>query len=104
MRRVRTVLAVGLAALILTTAGCGRERPHQVKLGIEQIASIASEASLMADDLARGRTKTTFVRVHGEELSAQAQHEAEKRNDDPVMPGERKPIGQAIQLAASIGG
>ena len=40
----------------------------------------------MADDLARGRTKTTFIRVHGGELSAQAQHEAEKLNDDPVAP------------------
>jgi hypothetical protein len=101
---VRRLLALGLGALIVAAAGCGHERPHQVKLGIEQIGSIGSEASLLADDVARGRTKTTFVRVHGEELSAQAQHEAEKLNDDPVAASMRRTIRQAIQLAASIGG
>lgn len=85
-------------------AGCGKERRHQVQLGIQQLASIASEGSLMADDLARGRTKTTFIRVHGEELSSQAQHEAEKLNDDPVTPDLHRPVQQAIQLASSIGG
>lgn len=58
----------------------------------------------MAEDLARGRTKTTFVRVHGAELSAQAEHEAEKLNDDPVAPELKMPIEEAIKLAADIGG
>ncbi len=58
----------------------------------------------MADDLARGRTKTTFVRVHGAELSAQAEHEAEKLNDDPVAPELKAPIHQAIELSADISG
>lgn len=58
----------------------------------------------MADGLARGRTKTTFVRVHGAELSAQAEHEAEKLGDDPVSPDLKRPIQVAIQLAADIGG
>ena len=58
----------------------------------------------MANDVARGRTKTTFVRVHGAELSAQAQHEAEKLNDDPVAVGLRSPVETAITLASDIGG
>jgi hypothetical protein len=58
----------------------------------------------MADDLARGRTKTTFVRVHGAELSAQAEHEAEKLSDDPVAPGLKRPIRAAITLSSDIGG
>jgi hypothetical protein len=58
----------------------------------------------MAEDLARGRTKTTFVRVHGEELSAQAEHEAEKLNDDPVSPGLRASVKAAIKLSTDIGG
>ena len=58
----------------------------------------------MADDLRRGRTKTTFVRVHGEELSSQAQHEAEKLNDDPVSPDLRGRIQRAIKLASDVGG
>ena len=58
----------------------------------------------MADDVARGRTKTTFVRVHGDELSAQAQHEAEKLNDDPVSPDLQSRIKPAVKLAVEIGG
>ena len=58
----------------------------------------------MADDLARGRTKTTFVRVHGEELSAQAEHEAEKLNDAPVDPALHARIQKAIGLSSEIGG
>jgi hypothetical protein len=58
----------------------------------------------MADDVARGRTKTTFVRVHGAELSAQAEHEAEKLSDDPVAAGLKRPIQSAITLSSDIGG
>jgi hypothetical protein len=75
-----------------------------VQAGIKQLASISAEGALMADDLARGRTKTTFVRVHGAELSAQAEHEAEKLSDDPVAPALKKPIRAAITLSSDIGG
>ena len=57
----------------------------------------------MADDVARDRTKTTFVRVHGEELSSQAQHEAEKLNDDPVSPDLHRSVQSAIKLAGDVG-
>jgi len=58
----------------------------------------------MAHDLARGRTKTTFVRVHGEELSSQVEHEAEKLNDAPVDPALHDRIERAIGLASEVGG
>jgi hypothetical protein len=102
---VRRALALAsVAALGWALGGCGRETNHDVRSAIEQIASISSEGSLMADDLARGRTKTTFVRVHGEELSSQAEHEAEKLNDAPVDPALHARIDKAIGLASEIGG
>ena len=91
-------------AFALPLASCGKETNHDVRVSIEQIASIASEGSLMADDLARGRTKTTYVRVHGEELSSQAEHEAEKLNDAPVDPALHARIDKAIGLSSEIGG
>jgi hypothetical protein len=100
-RAVALAVAVALGA---TPAGCGRETNHDVRVSIEQISSIGSEGSLMADDLARGRTKTTYVRVHGEELSSQAEHEAEKLNDAPVDPALRERIDKAIGLSSEIGG
>src|SRR5882762_4025509 len=102
VRRALTVLLC--LSAVVPLASCGRAGRHGVHAGIEQLASISAEGALMAGDLARGRTKTTFVRVHGAELSAQAEHEAEKLNDDPVAPDLRSPIKAAIKLAADIGG
>jgi hypothetical protein len=102
---VRRAAALAAAlALGAAPAGCGRETNHDVRVSIEQISSIASEGSLMADDLARGRTKTTYVRVHGEELSSQAEHEAEKLSDAPVDPALHERIDKAIGLSSEIGG
>ncbi len=94
---VLTILATSLTA-------CGRASSTGVRAGIKQLASISAEGALMADDVARGRTKTTFVRVHGAELSAQAEHEAEKLNDDPVTQKLDQPIHRAIELSADISG
>jgi hypothetical protein len=93
-----------LVAVVVAIGGCGREGRQGVRAGIQQLASISAEGALMADDLARGRTKTTFVRVHSEELSAQAEHEAEKLNDAPVSPSLRAPVKAAIKLSSDIGG
>jgi hypothetical protein len=100
--RHAAALAVALAISVL--AGCGNETNHDVRVSIEQISSIASEGSLMADDLAHGRTKTTYLRVHGEELSSQAEHEAEKLNDAPVDPALHERVDKAIGLSSEIGG
>jgi len=97
MRRVLAALL--LVPVTISIGACGRAGKQ-----VEQLASIAAEGALMAGDVARGRTKTTFVRVHGAELSAQAEHEAEKLNDDPVAPSLKASIEVAITLASDIGG
>ena len=58
----------------------------------------------MADDLVRQRTTTTFIRVHGGELSEQALHEAEKLNDDSIPRDLKRRALAAITLASEIGG
>jgi hypothetical protein len=102
MRR-RTAAPV-VVCLAITVVACGRAGSTGIRAGIEQLGSISAEGALMADDLARGQTKTTFVRAHGAELSAQAEHEAEKLNDDPVAPKLKQPIRTAIELSADISG
>jgi hypothetical protein len=98
--------AVLLIAVVLASplVGCGRETNHDVRASIEQISSISAEAAIMADDLERGRTKTTYFRVHGEELSAQAEHEAEKLSDAPIDPALHDRVEKAIGLSAEISG
>jgi hypothetical protein len=100
----RLLAVLVFVALATALTACGRASSTGVQAGIKQLASISAEGALMADDLARGRTKTTFVRVHGAELSAQAEHEAEKLNDDPVAPKLKQPIHTAIELSADISG
>jgi hypothetical protein len=104
-RRVSLTLIVLLlvAALAASVSGCTSETPHEVRLTIEQLGSIAGEGSLMADDVARARTKVTFVRVHGEELSAQAQHEAEKLRDASLADELKGRAKDAIALSSDIG-
>src|SRR5215210_539662 len=102
MSRIVGVLVV--VALGAAPAGCGRETRHDVRASVLQIASISAEGALMADDLSKGHTKTTFVRVHGEELSSQAQHEAEKLNDAPVSPAIDGRVQRAVELAGDVGG
>jgi hypothetical protein len=102
---VQRASAIALAVVVAALAGgCGRETNHDVRVSIEQISSIASEGALMAGDVARDRTKNTYVRVHGEELSSQAEHEAEKLNDAPIDPALRSRVEKAIGLAGEIGG
>jgi hypothetical protein len=101
--RAATALAL-LATLAVPLSGCGREARDDIRQSVQQIASISSEGALIADDVAAGRTKTTFVRVHGDDLSSQAEHEAEKLNDDPVAPDLKARIQHAIKLASNIGG
>jgi hypothetical protein len=93
-----------LVALAACLGGCGLDHRQQVRVGIQQLTSIAAEGALMADDLAKGRTTTTFIRVHGNELSAQAEHEAEKLNDDSIPRGLETRAKIAIALASDIGG
>lgn len=72
VKRVSSLLSA--IAVAISFGACGRVGTHGVRAGIEELASISAEGALMAGDVARGRSKTTFVRVHGSELSAQAQH------------------------------
>lgn len=102
---MRIVNGVVVAAVLAAACGgCGRETRHDVRASVQQIVSISAEGALMADDLSKGRTKTTYVRVHGEELSSQAQHEAEKLNDAPVSPEIDGRVRRAIELAGDVGG
>jgi hypothetical protein len=104
MMQARPFVFSLMIVLAAAFSACGRASSTGVRAGIEQLASISAEGSLMADDVARRRSKVTFVRVHGDELSAQAEHEAEKLNDDPVAPKLKHPIHEAIELSADISG
>jgi hypothetical protein len=81
MRRGCVALAV-LAGLAVPLSGCGGPiQPDELARSIETLESTAAEGALLADDVARDRTKATFARAHARDLGDVVQHEAEKLND-----------------------
>lgn len=98
--RGRALLTAALAlALACALSGCGELKVDELTRGVKTLRSIAAEGALMADDVARDRTKATFVRVHGAELSDAASQEAEKLNDSRRPAKLDHAVRRAIQIA-----
>jgi hypothetical protein len=103
-----------LAGLVLAAAvcfcGCGGPiQPDELKRSIQTLESTAAEGALLADEVARDRTKATFARAHARELGETVDHEAEKLNDaeaepeDGVAPAKVKAIELADRISAALG-
>jgi hypothetical protein len=81
-RMGRRVLLAVLGVMAAALGGCGGPiTPGELSRSIETLESTAAEGALLADDVARDRSKATFVRVHARDLSDVVVHEAEKLND-----------------------
>ena len=82
MVRRSITLAVLLAGAAASLSGCGGPiTPGELSRSIQTLESTAAEGALLADDVARDRTKATFARVHARDLGDVVVHEAEKMND-----------------------
>jgi hypothetical protein len=82
MVRRSITLAVLLAGAAASLAGCGGPiTPGELSRSIQTLESSAAEGALLADDVARDRTKAAFARVHARDLGDVVTHEAEKLND-----------------------
>jgi hypothetical protein len=108
MRR-RAFAGVMLAGA-LWLAGCGGPMTaDELSRSIQTLESTAAEGALLADEVARDRTKATFARVHARELGETADHEAEKLNDAEaeaeagVAPSKVRAVALADQISAALG-
>src|SRR5215207_7065427 len=106
----RRALAGVLLAGVLCFCGCGGPmQPEELARSIQTLESTAAEGALLADDVARDRTKATFVRAHARELGETVDHEAEKLNDaqaEPeggVAPAKVRAIELADRISAALG-
>jgi hypothetical protein len=99
----RAFLVALLAAVLLAAAGCGGPmEPQELARSVQTLQSAASEGALLAHDVARNRTKATFVRVQSRDLSETVDHEAEKLADADAHGEVAVRKSQAVDLADRI--
>jgi hypothetical protein len=99
--RLVGLLAVGTAALV--AAGCGGPiKRDELERGVETLKATAAEGRLLGRDVARDRSKKTFVRVQARVLSEQADHEAEKLADAEAVGDIASVKSRATRLAQEI--
>ena len=77
-------------------------RSEELARSVDTLSSSAAEGTLLARDVARGRTKTTFARVHARELGDTVDHEAEKLADATPSQGIGGRKAAAVRLAGEI--
>ena len=77
-------------------------RPDELGRSVDNLTSSAAEGSLIARDVARHRTKRTFVRARSRELVETVDHEAEKLSDATARESITKDKNIALSLADQI--
>ena len=75
---------------------------QELARSIQTLQSSAADGALLANGVARNRTKGTFVRVHSRELGEIVQHEAEKLSDASAHGNVALRKSQAVGLAGEI--
>ena len=98
--RLTTIVVVAAALLAI---GCGGPmQAQELARSIQTLQSCAGDGVLLANGVARDRTKSTFVRVHARELGEIVQHEAEKLSDATAHGNVAVRKSQAVDLAGKI--
>jgi len=99
--------ATVLVAASLALGGCSEMSRGELERRVAALESMAAEGELLAGEVARDRTKATFVRVRARELAEDADHEAEKMADatpsDGVAEARDEAVAQAEALAEAFG-
>jgi hypothetical protein len=97
-------MAVAIAAAIaFSLSACGGDmRPEELARSVDTLTSSAAEGALVADGVARDRTKTTFVRARARELGETVDHEAEKLSDATPQDRITGKQAEAVNLAKEI--
>src|SRR5215217_1954593 len=99
----RSFLVAVCGAVLLAAPGCGGPmQPQELARSVQTLESSAAEGALLADGVARDRTKATFVRAHSRDLGETVDHEAEKLADADANGEVAERKSQAVDLADRI--
>jgi hypothetical protein len=105
-KTIERLSRVLLALVVLALAGCngGTVDQHALKRDAENVASLASEGGLLANDVSRGASTKYFVRVHAEELSRAASNLEDALAKRPTAPGITSDVRKLSKLAGKVSG
>jgi hypothetical protein len=99
-KRCPRLAGFGLAlACVALLSGCNELDHEELTRDVGVIQSVAAEGSLLADQVARGRTISSFARVHAGELAGTADQTAEGLSDAEVSASKKAAVTAAIALA-----
>jgi hypothetical protein len=93
-----------LFALVLTGCNGGTVDKHALKRDAEKIGSLATEGSLLANDMSKGASTKYFARVHAKELSDAASNLADALAERPTSPGLGPKVRRLSKLAGKVAG
>ncbi len=101
---MRPVARVALALLSLSLVGCngGTVDQHALKRDAENVASLATEGELLANDVSKGRSTKYFVRVHAKELSHAASNLEDALAERPTSRGITSDVRKLSKLAGRV--
>jgi hypothetical protein len=101
---MKLVAKIPVVLLVFVLAGCngGTVDRHALKRDAENVASLASEGGLLADDVSRGRSTKYFVRVHAKELSRKASNLEDALAERPTTPGITSDVRKLSKLAGKV--
>jgi hypothetical protein len=98
----RSLAALGLLVLLVSGCNGGTVDQHALKRDAENVASLASEGGLLADDVSRDRSTKYFVRVHAKELSVKASNLENALAKRPTSPGITSDVRKLSKLAGKV--
>ena len=86
--------------------GCAPFNRAELRREAGTVQALAAEGALLADQVAQVRTREAFVRVHADELAAQADHAVEKlyeTQQEGEVPAElARPTARTATLAQEV--
>jgi hypothetical protein len=100
----KPMASVALGLLLLALAGCngGTVDRHALKRDAENVASLATEGGLLANDVSKGRSTRYFVRVHAKELSRAASNLEDALAERPTSQGITSDVRKLSRLAGKV--
>ena len=98
----RAALVLGSLVVVLTGCNGGTVDKHALKRDSEKIGSLAMEGALLANDVSKGASTTSFVRVHAKEMSQAASDMQNAMATRPTSPGITNKVRQLSKLAGKV--